>query len=135
MNDSLVAELVTSSPILKVLLRRIEKSGPSLSGLKNRITALEEFKKGPMVKPKRLVRRKTDLKGKGKESAADVHAEMHVHRVGLISQVQDLFPDLGDGFISKCLDEYDEDVEQVVANLLGESLPPHLASADRAEQL
>lgn len=133
-NDSLVPELVTSTPILKVLFRRAEAAGTVTDNLKKRMDALAPFKKGAMIRPKRLVRRKVD-KGKGKETHQDIQADMHIHRMSQITQVQDLFPDLGAGFVSKCLDEYRDDVEQVVANLLGESLPPHLASADRNEPL
>ncbi|KAL6400724.1 Activating signal cointegrator 1 complex subunit 2 [Ilyonectria robusta] len=135
-NDSLVPELVTSTPLLKLLQRRAEDSGAATENLKNRITALESFKKGAMVRPKRLVRRKIDKgKGKNKETQHDLEAEIHVHRMSQITQVQDLFPDLGAGFVAKCLDEYGDDVEQVVANLLSETLPPHLANADRTELL
>ncbi|KAK7423187.1 hypothetical protein QQZ08_009183 [Neonectria magnoliae] len=135
-NDSLVPELLTSTPLLKLLLRRAEDSGAATESLKNRITALEAFKKGAMVRPKRLVRRKVDKgKGKGKETQEEAEVEIHVHRMGQITQVQDLFPDLGAGFVAKCLEEYGDDVEQVVANLLSETLPPHLANADRTEQL
>jgi activating signal cointegrator complex subunit 2 len=74
-------------------------------------------------------------KGKGKITQQEVNADIHVHKMSQITQVQDLFPDLGSGFVSKCLDEYGEDVEQVVANLLSETLPPHLANADRSESL
>ncbi|KAK5995580.1 Activating signal cointegrator 1 complex subunit 2 [Cladobotryum mycophilum] len=133
-NDSLVADLATNTPILKVLVRKAEGSGAATANLRNRITALEAFKTGVMVRPKRLVKRKID-KGKGKETSEDAHAAMHIHKMSQITQVQDLFPDLGAGFVSKCLDEYHDDVEQVVANLLGESLPPHLATVDRAEPL
>lgn len=133
-NDSLVPELVTSTPILKVLLTKAEAEGAASTNLRKRITALESFKKGAMVRPKRLVRRKVD-KGKGKQTSDEVDTELHIHRMSQITQVQDLFPDLGAGFVAKCLDEYNEDVEQVVANLLGESLPSHLATADRSEGL
>ncbi|KAK8146059.1 hypothetical protein G3M48_003655 [Beauveria asiatica] len=133
-NDSLVPELVTSTPLLKVLLAKAEADGAATPNLKKRITALEAFKKGAMVRPKRLVRRKVD-KGKGRQTTDDADAEIHIHRMSQITQVQDLFPDLGAGFVAKCLDEYNEDVEQVVANLLSETLPPHLATADRSEKL
>ncbi|UNI17500.1 hypothetical protein JDV02_003840 [Purpureocillium takamizusanense] len=133
-NDSLVAELVTATPLLKVLMRRAQDSSAASDSLKKRITALEPFKKGAMVRPKRLAKRRLD-KGKGKATHDDAHAEMHIHRMSQITQVQDLFPDLGAGFVSKCLDEYHDDVEQVVANLLSETLPPHLATADRSEPL
>ncbi|KAJ2966653.1 hypothetical protein NQ176_g10047 [Zarea fungicola] len=133
-NDSLVPELVTSTPLLKVLLMRAVAEGVATDNLRKRITALEAFKKGPMVRPKRLIRRKVD-KGKGKQTRDDVDAEIHIHRMSQITQVQDLFPDLGAGFVARCLEEYSEDVEQVVANLLSDSLPTHLAIADRTEGL
>lgn len=133
-NDSLVPELVTSTPLLKVLLTKAEVDGTATPNLRKRMTALEAFKKGAMVRPKRLIRRKVD-KGKNRQTTEEVDAEVHIHRMSQITQVQDLFPDLGAGFVAKCLDEYNEDVEQVVANLLSESLPPHLATADRSEGL
>jgi len=55
--------------------------------------------------------------------------------MSFITQVQDLFPDLGSGFVVKLLDEYNDDVEQVTAHLLDDSLPPHLKAADRSEQM
>ncbi|KAL7938874.1 hypothetical protein V8C35DRAFT_289438 [Trichoderma chlorosporum] len=133
-NDSLGADLVTNTPILKAILRKIESSTAAPSNLKNRITTLESFKTGIIVRPKKLVKRKVD-KGKGIEAAEDVHAEMHVHQMSQIIHVQDIFPDMGAGFIAKCLDEYNGDVEQVLANLFDETLPPHLATADRTEPL
>jgi activating signal cointegrator complex subunit 2 len=83
-----------------------------------------------------LIKRKID-KGKGTMPEAEVHAEMHIHRMSKITQVQDVLGDLnlGTGFIAKCLDEYDDDVAQVIDNLLVDSLPAHLASADRHEAL
>ncbi|KAK0384491.1 hypothetical protein NLU13_8577 [Sarocladium strictum] len=135
-NDSLVPELVTQTPILKVLLRRAEASSAATENLKKRITALEEFKKGPMARPKRLIKRRVD-KGKGKMSAEEAHAEMHIHKMSKITQVQDVLQDLnlGTGFIARCLDEYNDDVAQVIDKLLVDSLPPHLAQADRHESL
>ena len=133
-NDSLVPDLVTNTPLLKLISRKAETTGAATDSLKKRITALESHKSGAMVRPKRLVRRKVD-KGKGKETQYEMDAEMHVHRMSQITQVQDLFPDLGAGFVSRCLEEYGEDVELVVASLLSESLPAHLANADRAEPL
>lgn len=133
-NDSLVAELVTCTPILRILSRRAEEGNAATDNFKSRVTALQGYKKGPMVRPKKLIKRKVD-KGKGKMSQQDADADMHIHKMSLITQVQDLFPDLGAGFIMKCLDEYGDDVEQVVANLLSDSLPPHLSDIDRSEPL
>jgi activating signal cointegrator complex subunit 2 len=53
----------------------------------------------------------------------------------LVSQVLDLFPDLGSGFVVKLLDEYGDEVEQVISHLLEGSLPAYLESADRSEEL
>ncbi|KAM0494707.1 hypothetical protein ACHAPB_007921 [Verticillium nonalfalfae] len=52
-----------------------------------------------------------------------------------IAVIQDLFPDLGSGFVAKLLDEFGEDPEAVIAKLLEDDLPPELAAADRAELL
>jgi len=137
-NDSMVAELVTATPILKQVLRRAEANNAATTALKSRITALEAFRKpgGSSIKPKRPLRRKVD-KGKGIAvvDAAEIEGQMHMHLMSQITQVQDLFPDLGSGFVAKLLDAYGNDPEQVVAHLLEDSLPPNLAGADRSEQL
>ncbi len=49
----------------------------------------------------------------------------------LVGQVRDLLPDLGDGFIQKCLKYYDHNPELVINALLEENLPPHLIVVDR----
>lgn len=138
-NDSLVAELITGTPILKQIQQRIEASGSESSRAKSVISALEGFRKsGGNGRPLRLIKRKID-KGKGKESLDGFETpstgQVHIHQMSLISQIQDLFPDLGSGFIVKLLDEYKDDVEQVISHLLEGSLPAHLEGADRAEEL
>jgi activating signal cointegrator complex subunit 2 len=137
-NDSLVAELVTSTPLIQRLQRKVEESGNASSRTKSVLAELGAFKKpgGGVSKPKRLIKRKVD-KGKGlaEFDEAQAQQEIHIHRMSQISQVQDLFPELGSGFISKLLDEYDNNTEEVIAHLLDGSLPPHLQSADRSEDL
>ncbi|KAK4464450.1 CUE domain-containing protein 3 [Cladorrhinum samala] len=141
-NDSLVAELVTSTPLTQQLLRKLEESSDQVpTRTKSVLTELDTFKKpgSSLSKPKRLIRRKIN-KGKGVALAVEAHAEhqqeMHIHRMSQISQIQDLFPELGSGFVAKLLDEYgDGNTEEVVAHLLEDSLPEHLRSADRSEQL
>ncbi|XP_022378480.1 activating signal cointegrator 1 complex subunit 2 isoform X2 [Enhydra lutris kenyoni] len=49
----------------------------------------------------------------------------------LISQVKDLLPDLGEGFILACLEHYGYDPEQVINNFLEEQLAPALSQLDR----
>ncbi|XP_069353137.1 activating signal cointegrator 1 complex subunit 2 isoform X1 [Eulemur rufifrons] len=50
----------------------------------------------------------------------------------LISQVKDLLPDLGEGFILACLEHYCYDPEQVINNILEERLAPPLSQLDRS---
>lgn len=137
-NDSMVAELVTSSPLIQQLERKLDDSGSNSNRTKSILSELDTFKKatGSIPRPKRPIKRKVD-KGKGITHYDETEAqhEIHVHRMSQVSQVQDLFPELGSGFIAKLLDEYSDDTEQVIAHLLDDSLPPHLQSADPSEQL
>ncbi|KFO22654.1 activating signal cointegrator 1 complex subunit 2-like [Fukomys damarensis] len=50
----------------------------------------------------------------------------------LISQVKDLLPDLGEGFILACLEHYHYDLEQVINNILEEKLAPALNKLNRS---
>lgn len=136
-NDSLVAELVSTTPLLQQIENKLETLESDNARAKNALKDLGSFKKpGAGMRPKRLIRRKID---KGKGVAEDDHeamaGEVHIHRMSQITQIQDLFPELGSGFVSKLLDEYAGDTEQVVAHLLEDSLPPYLKSADRNETL
>jgi activating signal cointegrator complex subunit 2 len=138
-NDSLVAELVTVTPILQQILHRVENTGPGFGRLKPVIAALEAFRKPGGRKRKNFVKRKVD-KGKAvavnnDEYSHNTSKEVHVHRTSLISQVQDLFPDLEARFVMKLLDEYEDDVEQGISHLLEGSLPVHLKEGDRLEVL
>jgi len=49
----------------------------------------------------------------------------------LISGVQELFPDLGDGFIDQCLLAFDNNPETVIAKLLDNDLPPNIQNLSR----
>ncbi|KAK3388567.1 hypothetical protein B0T20DRAFT_386630 [Sordaria brevicollis] len=142
-NDSLVAELVTFTPLLQQLQRKLESVGSGNTRTKSVLKELATFKKpgGGIPRPKRLVnrQRKAIDKGKGKDLSSfedtQQQQEIHIHRMSQISQIQDLFPDLGSGFISKLLDHYSDDTEQVVACLLEDTIPPHLQNADRSAAL
>jgi activating signal cointegrator complex subunit 2 len=134
---TLVADLVTNTPLLEKI--REKATTPEAARVKNTAASLSTFRQSALARPKRLIRRKVD---KGKANADQdsyghgaFTGNIHVHRMSMISQIQDLFPDLGAGFIVKCLDEYNEDIEQVTAHLLEDSLPPHLSEADRSEKL
>jgi activating signal cointegrator complex subunit 2 len=135
--QTLVADLVTNTPLLEKI--RDKATAPEAARVKNTAASLSVFRQSSVARPKKLVRRKVD-KGKAKVQDDDYGhgaftGEVHVHRMSMITQIQDLFPDLGGGFIVKLLDEYNDDLEQVTAHLLEDSLPSHLANADRSEQL
>ncbi|ORZ09578.1 hypothetical protein BCR42DRAFT_494982 [Absidia repens] len=55
-----------------------------------------------------------------------------IQRASLISQVRDIFSDLGEGFVEACLIANNDDAEIVIMQLLENSLPPSVASLDRA---
>lgn len=134
-NDSLVAELATETPVLKQVQQKIKASGSESSRAKSVLTALGGFRKaGGSSRPQRLIKRKIN-KGKGVALEVDGYTSVHIHRMSLVSQVQDLFPDLGSGFVVKLLDEYGDNIEQVISHLLEGSLPAHLEDADRSEEL
>lgn len=56
----------------------------------------------------------------------------NVERTSKISQIHDLFPAFGDGFIEACLEANDDDVETVIMQLLEENLPASVAGLDRS---
>lgn len=134
---TLVADLVTNTPLLEKI--RDKAVAPEAGRVRNTAASLSAFRQPGVTRPKRLVRRKIE-KGKDKAEAEDYghgafNGEIHIHRMSVVTQIQDLFPDLGAGFLVKLLDEYNDNIEQVTAHLLDDSLPSHLANADRSEQL
>lgn len=133
---SLIADLVTNTPLLHKI--RDKATAPEAARVRNFAASLSTFQQSTVARPKKLVRRKVE-KGKGRatddEYGHGAFGEIHVHRMSMISQIQDLFPDLGSGFVVKLLDEYNDNIEEVTAHLLEDSLPPHLVDADRSEPL
>ena len=134
---TLIADLVTNTPLLENI--RDRATAPEATRIRNTAATLSAFRQSGIARPKKIVRRKVD---KGKQKADEDNyghgastGEIHIHRMSVITQVQDLFPDLGAGFVVKLLDEYNDNAEKVIAHLLEDSLPPHLTEADRSEQL
>ena len=133
--DSLLKNLIGLTPLLEKMRAKI--SGPESARAKSLIDLLKGFEITPDGRTKKPIRRKIN---KGKAKATDHYGhgasnDMHVHKLSLITQIQDLFPHLGSGFIVKLLDEYNNDPEQVTAHLLDDSFPPHLKEADRSEAI
>lgn len=50
----------------------------------------------------------------------------------LLCHIRDLLPDLGEGFILACLEEYGYNSELVINNVLEDKLSPSLDKLDRA---
>ncbi|XP_010216368.1 PREDICTED: activating signal cointegrator 1 complex subunit 2 [Tinamus guttatus] len=67
-------------------------------------------------------------------AAAPVAKVSGVELDSLISQVKDLLPDLGEGFILACLEEYGYNTEQVINNILEDKLVPSLEKLERTMQ-
>ena len=131
----LIKAVVETTPFLQKL--RDNTSGQDSGRARSVIESLKTYKKDLHGRPKRPIRRKID---KGKSRANDEYGhgalgEVHVHKLSLVSQVQDLFPDLGSRFVVKLLDEYNDDTALVTDHLLNDDLPVHLKGADRSEEL
>ncbi|KAL8631997.1 hypothetical protein Q9189_002261 [Teloschistes chrysophthalmus] len=136
--NPLLAAVCSSTPFVRRLWGRI--AGPEAMRAEKIIQRLSEFEGLSTLPPRpEKSQRLRASKGKGKEKDEYGHGAfdggLHVHRMSLVTQIQDLFPDLGSAFIVKLLDEYEDGTEQVTAHLLDDSLPPHLKSLDRSENL
>ena len=132
---SFLTELVTNTPLLQIIKEKM--TAVDVARAMTLESALAPFRDLNIARTARETAAKS---GKGKSKVTDGYGhgttrEIHVHRMSLVSQIQDLFPDLGSGFITKLLDEYNNNVETITAHLLEGSLPPHLESLDRTEQL
>lgn len=137
-SDSLLSAVCSNTPFVREL--RDQLTGPDAVRGEKLVKELLAFEGTGTLQ---MRQRKTGMsrlnKGKGKQRDEYGHGALdesvHVHKMSLITQVQDLFPDLGSGFVVKLLDEYGDDMEQVTAHLLDNSLPPQLKSADRSETM
>jgi hypothetical protein len=90
------------------------------------MSALSELV-GPFEEPK--VQPKTTQVTR--ESATTKTKAVDSKRLNLISQVKDMLPDLGDGFIDACLDAMNDNVERVLNCILENNLPGELGKLDR----
>ncbi|XP_078682553.1 activating signal cointegrator 1 complex subunit 2-like isoform X1 [Branchiostoma floridae x Branchiostoma belcheri] len=68
----------------------------------------------------------------GLEGACAFPQPSGVEMDSLISAVRDLLPELGEGFIMACLEEYGYKVETVINDILEEKLPAKLQKLDRS---
>ncbi|KAE8145627.1 hypothetical protein BDV25DRAFT_144482 [Aspergillus avenaceus] len=133
-DPTLLSDVICSSDIL-VRLERYLISHPQKRG-EDLLSSLRAYQIDSTAfhhryqKPKR----RAD-KGKGRATDLPPPEDMHVHRMSLVTQIQDLFPDLGSGYIARLLDFYHDNPETIIAHLLDDSIPADLRNLDKSEQL
>ncbi|KAL5003731.1 hypothetical protein BDV10DRAFT_198805 [Aspergillus recurvatus] len=131
---TLLSDVICSSDLLARLERYLtvqpQKRGQDLvSSLRAYQTESKSFHH-KYQKPKKRVD-----KGKGRTSDFPVPEEIHAHKMSLVSQIQDLFPDLGSGYVVRLLDHYGDSPETIITHLLDASISPELQNLDKSEQL
>ena len=120
----------TQEPVrVEYLISSLEEGVKGLEWLQD----LRAHKRHQAQTPRQL-RFVDSMVGRGGGGEMDVPEDTEVLLTN-ISQIQDVFPDLGDGFLKKCLDSYQNDPQQVISNILENSLPPDLESLDRSLSL
>ncbi|KAG8529374.1 uncharacterized protein KY384_006010 [Bacidia gigantensis] len=132
---TLMKDVVGDTPFQVYFKRYVNERGAETLRARPLLDVFASYIPAVGHKPRRLNRSKID-KGKDRVLSADTDRPgslVHAHKLSIISQIQDLFPELGSGFIVKLLDEYNNDVEQVTAHLLDDRLPSYLQSADKQE--
>ncbi|KAI9037290.1 ASCC2 family CUE domain-containing protein [Aspergillus affinis] len=131
---TLLSDVICSSDLL-VRLERYLLSYPQKRG-QDLVSSLRAYQADSKVFHHRYQKQKRTVdKGKARASDLPRPEDLHIHKMSLVTQVQDLFPDLGSGYIVRLLDVFDDNPEIVVAHLLDDSIPPHLQSLDKSEQL
>lgn len=129
----LLSDLVCSTDML-TRMERYLISFPQRRG-QDLVATLRAYQRETKPLHHRYQKHKKKDKGKGRAHDGVVEGEFHAHTMSLITQIQDLFPDLGSGYLARLLDFYDDNVETIIAHLLDGSLPPELQSLDKSEQL
>ena len=133
----LLAAVCSTTPFVRKLRDRI--SGSDAVRAEKLIKQLSAFE-GTGTLPRRTKKAARRELGKGKGRGdnfghGSLDQNLHIHRMSLVTQIQDLFPDFGSAFVVKLLDEYGDNTEQVTAHVLDDSLPSHLKSSDRSENI
>ncbi|KAJ5711206.1 hypothetical protein N7488_005362 [Penicillium malachiteum] len=129
---TIISDLICSSDMLQRLEKYLQIH-PQRRG-EDLLTSLRIYQIESKHLHHRYQRRKKVDKGKAPSSGLHIPEELHAHKMSLVSQVQDLFPDLGSAFVMRLLDVYNDNPETVVAHLLDDSLPAELQLLDRSEQ-
>lgn len=97
-------------------LKQIRAQSGHLYGDVSRLRKKDKGKQRVMVKP-------------------GVSDEVHAHRLSLVDQIQELFPDLGQGYVARLLDFFHDNVQEVIMHLLDDTLPKELREIDKHQGL
>lgn len=123
--EGVFLKALVETTVVVAALRRCARGTPEEGRVDAMLKALEKF-----GRPK--VKRVGKEKGKRKMVGLSEEDEMAAMR--RVADIREIFPDLGSGFVRRCLDALDNDVERVTSALLEENLPPGLQHADRSEE-
>ena len=111
--DLILTELVCATPFLRKFRGHFDVTS-STGRSKSMLQSLESVKAASTPDYPQPTARNRHHHSAKKRSPH----QPHVHKMSLVTEVQDLFPDLTVSSIVELLDEFEEDVEKVVAYLL-----------------
>lgn len=123
----LLSDLVCSTDML-VRIERFLVSAPQKRG-QDLVSSLRAYQQ----EMKQFHHRHQRHKKRADKGKAPV--DVHAHKLSLITQIQDLFPHLGAGYVLRLLDFYNDSVETIMAHLLEDSLSTEFKSLDISEPL
>lgn len=116
-----------ASPAFVVQLQDSTRNRPELASLVERL--MSQYQQERFASDSTL----NATEGEELDGGFDYSQSETAELLSKISQIRDLFPDLGEGFVEACLRAYDMDTEATTMHLLEDDLPPHLQELDRAE--
>lgn len=115
--SSTLRALCLTTPFLQKFRRSL--SGREAARGQLLLERLSSFEAGVSQKPKRIIRRQKIRNG-------DTSNDSRIERIALLTQVQDVFPDLDSDVVAKLLDENGGDAETVIAHLLDNPQLSHM---------
>jgi activating signal cointegrator complex subunit 2 len=130
---TLLADLVANTSFLSHLSSVLQTSNHTRGA--KLLDSLQDLK-SRTPSSRHPYKRRKHRPGKGKSRAPALESTpVSAHTLSLIIQIQDLFPNLGEGYISHLLTFYSNNSETVIAHLLDNSLDPSLSHLDPSTPL
>ena len=115
-------------------------NNPELRELENVYQTNVEYLKGLVKsnsepKTQNNIRKENEEKVNGFANVEEINDDIDIELESSIQYVQEIIPDLGKGFIQKCLEFYNMDNEKVLNAILEQTLPQELSSLDKTLQI